>query len=98
MVTICLESSNANPDIVFPRKVNCLIIATIFFHKEKLETFKRLLAEERATRMCERKKKRKEERRVKWRMEKEEARQRAVDEMMKRGIVLLKYFVLKKEL
>ena len=60
-------------------------MTTVFFFKEKIREFERLVADERRKRMHLRKKERKEERRAKWLQEKEEAAQRARDEKLKRG-------------
>lgn len=62
----------------------------IFLTKDKLKEFEKNLAVERKTRLLERKQKRKEERRQKWILEKEEEAQRIKDEKLKLGKLKLR--------
>lgn len=64
--------------------------------QDKLKDYEKQLAQEKKKRLLERKETRKAERRAKWYQEKEEAEQRARDELLKKG--WCRFFVLKSSI
>ena len=67
------------------------------YFQEKLAAFEKNLLEERKKRLADRKEERKAERRNKWVKEREEEKQKAIDEALKRGEALITLIRLLRE-
>lgn len=89
-MAFCFETITVNDESLQKCGMMDHKLLHIFLTKDKLKEFEKNLAVERKTRLLERKQKRKEERRQKWILEKEEEAQRIKDEKLKLGKLKLR--------